>query len=98
MNIKHKPFYARFLFRWFVSSLGLWIAAGLLGSSIDYQSKGGVIIMAGLVLAIVNTLVKPLVVFDLSAGIAGDFGALHDRHKRSYGSASQQALRRPACH
>lgn len=62
MNIKHKPFYARFLFRWFVSSLGLWIAAGLLGSSIDYQSKGGVIIMAGLVLAIVNTLVKPLVV------------------------------------
>lgn len=61
MNIKHQPFYARFLFRWFVSSLGLWVAAGLLGSSIDYHS-GGAIIMAGLVLAIVNTLVKPLVV------------------------------------
>lgn len=61
MNIKHQPFYARFLFRWFVSSLGLWIAAGLLGSSIDYHSFGAIII-AGLVLAMVNTLVKPLVV------------------------------------
>lgn len=61
MNIKHQPFYARFLFRWFVSSLGLWIAAGLLGSSIGYQSFGAIVI-AGLVLAVVNTLVKPLVV------------------------------------
>lgn len=52
----------RFLFRWFVSSLGLWIAAGLLGDSIDYQSKLRVIVIAGLVLAIVNTVIKPVVV------------------------------------
>lgn len=52
-----------FLFRWFVSSLGLWIAAGLLGSgSIDYQSRLGVIVISGLILAVVNTLVKPIVV------------------------------------
>jgi putative membrane protein len=52
----------RFLFRWFVSSLGLWIAAGLLGDSIDYQSRLRVIVVAGLVLAIVNTIIKPIVV------------------------------------
>jgi putative membrane protein len=51
-----------FTFRWLVSSLGLWIAAGLLAGSIDYQSKLRVIVISGLILAIVNTLVKPLVV------------------------------------
>ena len=51
-----------FLFRWFVSSLGLWIAAGLLGDSIDYQDRLRVIIISGLVLALVNTIVKPIVV------------------------------------
>ncbi len=45
-----------------MSSLGLWIAAGLLGDSIDYQSRTSVIVVAGLILAIVNTLIKPLVV------------------------------------
>lgn len=52
-----------FLFRWFVSSLGLWIAAGLLGSSIDYESRFRVIVISGLVLALVNTIVKPIIVF-----------------------------------
>ncbi|MGI9027429.1 MAG: phage holin family protein [Candidatus Saccharimonadales bacterium] len=52
----------RFGFRWFVSSLGLWIAAGLLGDSIDYQSRLRVIVIAGFVLAIVNTVIKPIVV------------------------------------
>lgn len=33
-----------------------------MGSSIDYQSKFRVILFAGLVLAMVNTLVKPIVV------------------------------------
>ncbi len=61
MKIKHQPFYARFIFRWFVSVLGLWIAAGLLGNSINYHSFGAIVV-AGLVLAVVNTLVKPLVV------------------------------------
>lgn len=61
-NSHRSSFLGMFLFRWFVSSLGLWIAAGLLGDSIDYQSRTSVIVIAGLVLAIVNTLIKPLVV------------------------------------
>lgn len=54
--------FVRFLFRWFVSSLGLWIAAGLLGGSIDYQDRLRVIIISGLVLAAINTVIKPIVV------------------------------------
>lgn len=42
--------------------MGLWIAAGFLGGSIDYQDRLRVIVISGLVLAIVNTLVKPIVV------------------------------------
>jgi putative membrane protein len=57
----NNPF-ARFLLRWFVCSLGLWIAAGLLGSGINYQSKLGVVIMAGFILAIINVVIRPLVV------------------------------------
>jgi len=63
-----------FLFRWFVSSLGLWIAAGLLGGSIDYQSRLRVIIISGLILAIVNTLVKPIVVLISLPAILFSFG------------------------
>lgn len=48
--------------RWLVSGLGLWIAAGLLSQSIDYQDKLRVIIIAGLILAIVNTFIRPLIV------------------------------------
>jgi len=54
--------YTRFLIRWFVCSLGLWIAAGLLGDGIRYDSRIGVIIMSGLLLAIINTVLKPIVV------------------------------------
>ncbi len=54
---------SRFLVRWFVCSLGLWIAAGLLGDGrINYQDQIGVVIIAGLVLAIVNTIIKPIIV------------------------------------
>lgn len=42
--------------------MGLWIAAGLLGDSIDYGDRLRVIIISGLILALVNTLVKPVVV------------------------------------
>lgn len=52
----------RFCIRWLVSSLGLWIAAGLLSSSISYNSDFGVIILAGLVLAIINTVLKPFII------------------------------------
>lgn len=52
----------RFIIRWFVCALGLWIAAGLLGERIAYGSRLGVIIVAGLILAIVNVIIKPIVV------------------------------------
>lgn len=51
----------RFLIRWLVCSLGLWIAAGLF-SGITYDNRLEVIVAAGLILAIVNTIVKPIVI------------------------------------
>ncbi|HSW36828.1 MAG TPA: phage holin family protein [Candidatus Saccharimonadales bacterium] len=57
----------RFLVRWLVCSLGLWIAAGLLGSSITYGRMRDIIV-AGLLLAIINVVIKPiLIVFSLPA-------------------------------
>lgn len=62
-----RPLYS-FLTRWLVCSLGLYIAAGLLGSSITYDSKLKVIIIAGLILAIINVFLKPvLIIFSLPA-------------------------------
>lgn len=58
----------RFIVRWLVCSLGLFIAAGLLGSSIDYGNEAHVIIIAGLVLAVINVVLKPIIViFSLPA-------------------------------
>jgi putative membrane protein len=51
----------RFIVRWLVCGLGLWIAAGLLGD-ITYGSRLGVIVVAGFLLAVLNTIIKPLVV------------------------------------
>lgn len=53
---------ARFLIRWLVCSLGLWVAAGLLSNSINYSSGIEVLIIAGLLLAILNTILKPVLV------------------------------------
>lgn len=55
----------RFLVRWLVCSLGLWIAAGLLSSSVEFHANGsklGVVIISGLILAAINSVIKPLVV------------------------------------
>ena len=57
----NRPIYS-FLTRWFVCSLGLWIAAGFLSSSISYDSKFRVIVIAGLVLAIINIIIKPIII------------------------------------
>lgn len=51
----------RFIVRWFVCSLGLWIAAGLF-NGITYDSRIKVVIIAGLLLAIVNSFIKPIVI------------------------------------
>ena len=57
----HSPL-SRLLVRWFVCSLGLWIAANFLSGSISYNRSLGVVIVAGLVLALINTIIKPLLV------------------------------------
>jgi putative membrane protein len=58
----------RFLTRWLVCTLGLWIAAGFLSNSITFDNKLRDTIVAGLVLAIINVIVKPvLVIFALPA-------------------------------
>ncbi len=54
---------AKFIFRWGVSSLGLWIAEALLGS--DRLSTGGrwtTVVGAGFFLALVNMALKPLMI------------------------------------
>jgi putative membrane protein len=53
---------SRFAIRWFVCGLGLWIAAGILGDNLNYDERIGVVIIAGLILALVNTVIKPIVV------------------------------------
>lgn len=58
----------RFIIRWFVCSLGLWIAAGFLSHSINYDNRLSAIIIAGLVLAVVNIFIRPIIViFSLPA-------------------------------
>lgn len=64
----------RFLTRWLVCSLGLWIAASFLSSSISYDSKLRVIIIAGLVLAIINVVLKPILVILSLPAIAFTLG------------------------
>lgn len=67
MMLMNKPLF-RFLTRWFVCSLGLWIASGFLSNSITYGNKMRVIVIAGLVLAIINIILKPiLIIFSLPA-------------------------------
>lgn len=67
-KVMHKrPVYS-FLTRWFVCSLGLWIAAGFLSSSISYDSRFKVIVIAGLILAVINIVIRPiLIIFTLPA-------------------------------
>ncbi len=56
-------FLFRFGVRWFVSALGLWIAASLLGSSRLSVGEGiGIVLGAGFFLALVNMALKPILV------------------------------------
>lgn len=54
--------FARLVIRWLVCSLGLWIAAALLASRVSYNNQASVIIISGLLLAIINIIIKPIVV------------------------------------
>lgn len=58
----HRSFAARFILRWVGSSLGLWLAAGLLSSHISYGDSTWVIVGAGFLLAVLNMLLKPIIV------------------------------------
>ena len=64
-----KDAFIKFGLRWAVSALGLWVAAGLIGSDrITYQNSLWVIVIAGLILAIINMIIKPIVIlFSLPA-------------------------------
>lgn len=53
----------RFIIRWLVSSLGLWIASALLGSErLSVGNRLSTVIVAGLVLAIINMFLKPILI------------------------------------
>src|SRR3546814_13086 len=53
----------RFSMRWLINSLGLWIAAGLLGGDrISYENSIGVVLGAGFILAVINAIIRPIVV------------------------------------
>lgn len=52
-----------FILRWLLISFGLWIASRLLdGSFEDTGATTGTFLIAGLVLSLVNTLIKPVIV------------------------------------
>ncbi|HVS79095.1 MAG TPA: phage holin family protein [Candidatus Saccharimonadales bacterium] len=58
-----KRFLTRFLTRWAVSGLGLWIASGILGPSrLSVGHTWGTVIGAGFFLALVNMAIKPVLV------------------------------------
>jgi putative membrane protein len=63
-RLKNKSLWLRFLARWLVCTLGLWIASGLLGP--ERLSVGGswkTAVGAGFFLALVNMLLRPLLLF-----------------------------------
>jgi putative membrane protein len=62
--MKTESIWKRFLVRWLVSGLGLWIAAAFLGAErLSVGGRWGAWIAAGFFLALVNMLLKPLFVF-----------------------------------
>lgn len=52
----------RFLIRWVGSSLGLLLAAELMSHHISYGNSVGVILGAGFLIAVLNMLLRPLLI------------------------------------
>lgn len=50
------------LLRWGINSLGLWIAASVVGSVSFDEQRLSVILWSGLLLAVINAFIKPIVV------------------------------------
>lgn len=61
ISMKQTSLITRIIFRWLVNSLGVWIAGRLI-PDVSHSDNLGVIIAAGFVLSLVNTLLKPLVI------------------------------------
>jgi putative membrane protein len=54
-------FLLKFVIRWAVSTLGLWIAAAILGAErLSYGGSWSTVVIAGLFLAVVNVALKPI--------------------------------------
>ncbi len=52
-----------FIIRWVLISLGLWVASRLLGSNFhDTGATTSTFLVAGLVLSLVNSILKPIIV------------------------------------
>lgn len=55
--------FQQFAFRWLLNSLGLWVAVKLFGTGYTESPEGiATFLIAGLVLSIINALLKPLVI------------------------------------
>lgn len=55
-----RGFLYTFLVRWTVCSLGLWIATGIFNGA--YQNRLVIVVTAGAILALVNALIKPILI------------------------------------
>ncbi len=54
------------IIRWIIASSGLWITTRFLDAAGNSQNRIAVIIIAGLILAIINAIIKPiLIIFSL---------------------------------
>ena len=63
----------RFILRWLVNFLGLWVAASLV-SGIDYGPRVRVLLWAALIFSIVNALIRPLLIILSLPAIVLTFG------------------------
>jgi putative membrane protein len=62
--MKKQSIWMLFLVRWLASSLGLWIGAAILGSDrISVSGHWIAWIITGFILAVVNMLLKPFLIF-----------------------------------
>ncbi len=63
MNPNMRKQFAVFVLRWILNSFGLWLASRMLGASFDDTGASTTTFMlAGLILSLVNSLLKPIVV------------------------------------
>lgn len=59
---QHSGFLWSIVLRWIICTLGLWIAAGLLGGGVSYGNKVSAVFIGGFVLALINVLLRPLLI------------------------------------